>query len=158
MELVKVQAWFFPFMILLIGLSNVLVIYIGGLQYINGSIKSIGTLIEFLLYVNMLTWPVATVGWVTSIVQQAEASQKRINEFLNVTPEIKTKIEQYELNTDIEFKNVNFTYPDTNITALKTFHLKLKRRIIAIIGKTGSGKSTILNLISSLHDATEGEY
>ena len=159
MELVKVQAWFFPFMLLLIGLSNVLVIYIGGLQYINGSIKSIGTLVEFLLYVNMLTWPVATVGWVTSIVQQAEASQKRINEFLNVTPEIINKNEeQYELNTDIEFKNVSFTYPDTNITALKNISFKINTgESIAIIGKTGSGKSTILNLISRLHDTTEGE-
>jgi len=159
MELVKVQAWFFPFMILLIGLSNVLVIYIGGLQYINGNIKSIGTLVEFLLYVNMLTWPVATVGWVTSIVQQAEASQKRINEFLNVTPEIKNENEeQYELNTDIEFKNISFTYPDTNINALNNISFKINTgESVAIIGKTGSGKSTILNLISRLHDTTEGE-
>jgi len=159
MELVKVQAWFFPFMILLIGLSNVLVIYIGGLQYINGNIASIGTLIEFLLYVNMLTWPVATVGWVTSIVQQAEASQKRINEFLNVTPEIKNEnSNQYHLYTDIEFKNVSFTYPDTNITALNNISFKInKGETIAFIGKTGSGKSTILNLISRLHDITQGE-
>jgi len=159
MELVKVQAWFFPFMILLIGLSNVLVIYIGGLQYINGNIASIGTLIEFLLYVNMLTWPVATVGWVTSIVQQAEASQKRINEFLNVTPEIKNEnSNQYHLYTDIEFKNVCFTYPDTNITALNNISFKInKGETIAFIGKTGSGKSTILNLISRLHDITQGE-
>lgn len=159
MELVKVQAWFFPFMILLIGLSNVLVIYIGGLQYINGNIKSIGTLVEFLLYVNMLTWPVATVGWVTSMVQQAEASQKRINEFLNVTPEIKNENDnQYHFDADIEFKNVSFTYPDTNITALNNISFKInKGETIAIIGKTGSGKSTILNLISRLHDVTKGE-
>jgi len=159
MELVKVQAWFFPFMILLIGLSNVLVIYIGGLQYINGSIKSIGTLVEFLLYVNMLTWPVATVGWVTSIVQQAEASQKRINEFLNIPPEIKNdNNNQYHFDTDIEFKNVSFTYPDTNITALNNISFKVnKGETVAIIGKTGSGKSTILNLISRLHDVTQGE-
>jgi ATP-binding cassette subfamily B protein len=159
MELVKVQAWFFPFMILLIGLSNVLVIYIGGLQYINGNIASIGTLVEFLLYVNMLTWPVATVGWVTSMVQQAEASQKRINEFLNVTPEIKNENNnQYDFDTDIEFKNISFTYPDTNITALNNISFKInKGETIAIIGKTGSGKSTILNLISRLHDVTKGE-
>lgn len=159
MELVKVQAWFFPFMILLIGLSNVLVIYIGGLQYINGNIASIGTLVEFLLYVNMLTWPVATVGWVTSMVQQAEASQKRINEFLNVIPEIKNENNnQYDFETDIEFKNVSFTYPDTNITALNNISFKVnKGETIAIIGKTGSGKSTILNLISRLHDVTKGE-
>ncbi|MGB1268569.1 MAG: ABC transporter ATP-binding protein [Flavobacteriaceae bacterium] len=159
MDLVKVQAWFFPFMILLIGLSNVLVIYIGGLQYINGTIKSIGTLIEFLLYVNMLTWPVATVGWVTSIIQQAEASQKRINEFLNIIPEIKNENNStYEFDTDIEFKNVTFTYPDTNITALKNLSFKIdKGHSFAIIGQTGSGKSTILNLISRLHDVTKGE-
>ena len=159
MELVKVQAWFFPFMILLIGLSNVLVIYIGGQQYINGNIKSVGTLVEFLLYVNMLTWPVATVGWVTSMVQQAEASQKRINEFLNVIPEITNNNEQeYDFDTNIEFKNVTFTYPDTNITALNNISFKInKGDTIAIIGKTGSGKSTILNLISRLHDATEGK-
>jgi ATP-binding cassette subfamily B protein len=159
MDLVKVQAWFFPFMILLIGLSNVLVIYIGGMQYIDGTIKSIGTLIEFLLYVNMLTWPVATVGWVTSIIQQAEASQKRINEFLNITPEIKNNnITQYQFDTDIEFKNVTFTYPDTNITALKNMSFKIdKGHSFAIIGQTGSGKSTILNLITRLHDVTEGE-
>jgi ATP-binding cassette, subfamily B, multidrug efflux pump len=159
MELVKVQAWFFPFMILLIGLSNVLVIYIGGQQYINGNIKSVGTLVEFLLYVNMLTWPVATVGWVTSMVQQAEASQKRINEFLNVIPEITNNNEQeYNFDTNIEFKNVTFTYPDTNITALNNISFKInKGDTIAIIGKTGSGKSTILNLISRLHDVTEGK-
>lgn len=159
MDLVKVQAWFFPFMILLIGLSNVLVIYIGGMQYIDGTIKSIGTLIEFLLYVNMLTWPVATVGWVTSIIQQAEASQKRINEFLNITPEIKNNnTTQYQFDTDIEFKNVTFTYPDTNITALKNMSFKIdKGHSFAIIGQTGSGKSTILNLITRLHDVTKGE-
>jgi ATP-binding cassette subfamily B protein len=159
MELVKVQAWFFPFMILLIGLSNVLVIYIGGQQYINGNIKSVGTLVEFLLYVNMLTWPVATVGWVTSMVQQAEASQKRINEFLNVIPEITNNNEQeYNFDTSIEFKNVTFTYPDTNITALNNISFKInKGDTVAIIGKTGSGKSTILNLISRLHDVTKGK-
>lgn len=159
MDLVKVQAWFFPFMILLIGLSNVLVIYIGGMQYIDGTIKSIGTLIEFLLYVNMLTWPVATVGWITSIVQQAEASQKRINEFLDITPEIKNNnTDQYQFETDIEFKNVTFTYPDTNITALNNISFKInKGDSIAIIGQTGSGKSTILNLITRLHDVTSGE-
>ncbi|MGB0897450.1 MAG: ABC transporter ATP-binding protein [Flavobacteriaceae bacterium] len=159
MDLVKVQAWFFPFMILLIGLSNVLVIYIGGMQYINGTIKSIGTLIEFLLYVNMLTWPVATVGWVTSIIQQAEASQKRINEFLNITPEIiNPNTEEYTFDTGIEFKNVSFTYPDTNITALKNISFKIdKGHSFAIIGQTGSGKSTLLNLISRLHDVSEGE-
>ncbi len=159
MELVKVQAWFFPFMILLIGLSNALVIYIGGQEYINGNITSIGTIVQFLLYVNMLTWPVATVGWVTSMIQQAEASQKRINEFLNVVPEIKNSNKDvYKLDTNIEFKNVSFTYPDTNITALKNISFKInKGETVAIIGKTGSGKSTILNLISRLYDVSNGE-
>lgn len=159
MNLVKVQAWFFPFMILLIGLSNVLVIYIGGSQYINGTIDNIGTLVEFLLYVNMLTWPVATVGWVTSIVQQAEASQKRINQFLKEVPKIKNdNHETYSFNSDIEFKNVSLTYQDTNITALKNISFKIQQgKSLAIIGRTGSGKSTILNLISRLYDTTDGD-
>ncbi len=159
MDLVKVQAWFFPFMILLIGLSNTLVIYIGGMQYVNGEIASIGTLIEFILYVNMLTWPVATVGWVTSMVQQAEASQKRINEFLQVTPQIQNNnTNPSKIASTIEFKNVSFTYDDTNIEALKNISFTIKEgETIAIIGKTGSGKSTILNLITRLYDATSGE-
>ncbi len=159
MDLVKVQAWFFPFMILLIGLSNTLVIYVGGMQYVNGEIASIGTLIEFILYVNMLTWPVATVGWVTSMVQQAEASQKRINEFLQVTPQIKNNNDnQYPIGNNIEFKNVSFTYEDTHIEALKNISFTIKAgETVAIIGKTGSGKSTILNLITRLYDPTLGK-
>ena len=100
-SLAKVQAWFFPMMILLIGTSNLLVIYIGGMQYINGEIESLGTIAEFIIYVNMLTWPVATVGWVTSIVQQAEASQKRINEFLKIEPEIKNTIDTIQKSPEI---------------------------------------------------------
>ncbi len=159
MSLVKVQAWFFPFMILLIGLSNVLVIYVGGMQYVNGEIKTIGTLIEFILYVNMLTWPVATVGWVTSMVQQAEASQKRINEFLKIIPDIiNTNTNTYMFKNSIEFKNVSFTYKDTNVEALKNISFKVKENeTVAIIGKTGSGKSTLLNLITRLYDTTLGE-
>jgi len=158
MNLVKVQAWFFPFMILLIGLSNTLVIYVGGMQYVNGEIASIGTLIEFILYVNMLTWPVATVGWVTSMVQQAEASQKRINEFLQVTPQIQnTNFNTQKIKNNIEFKNVSFTYEDTNIEALKNISFTIQSgESVAIIGKTGSGKSTILNLITRLYDVTAG--
>ena len=109
-DLAKVQALFFPLMILLIGVSNLLVIYTGGKQYINGEIENIGTIAEFIIYVNMLTWPVATVGWVTSIVQQAEASQKRINEFLETEPEIKNNVECLtDIKGAIEFKNVTFT-------------------------------------------------
>ena len=119
MDLAKVNAWFFPLMILLIGISNIFVIYVGGKQYINGEISSIGTIAEFILYVNMLTWPVAVVGWLTSIVQRAEASQKRINEFLKEQPEIRNEVlEDTPIKGTIEFRNVTFTYDDTNITAL----------------------------------------
>ena len=158
-SLYKVQALFFPLMILLIGMSNVLVIYIGGKQYINGEIASIGIIAEFIMYVNMLTWPVAVVGWVTSIVQQAEASQKRINEFLEVKPEIiNTTKEASIINGVIEFKDVSFTYEDTNITALKNISFSLKKgKTLAILGKTGSGKSTLISLIPRLYDIDKGE-
>ncbi|HLV70778.1 MAG TPA: ABC transporter ATP-binding protein [Xanthomarina sp.] len=158
LNLVKVNAFFFPMMILLIGISNLIVIYVGGLQYIHGEI-SLGVITKFIIYVNMLTWPVATVGWVTSIVQQAEASQKRINEFLKITPEItNTAQEASNIIGDIEFKNVHYTYNDTNIEALKGISFKLKHgKTLAIIGKTGSGKSTILDLIGRLYDIDKGE-
>lgn len=157
-DLTKVQAWFFPMMVLLIGASNLLVIYIGGMQYINGEIQSIGTIAEFIIYVNMLTWPVATVGWVTSIVQQAEASQKRINEFLKIEPEIKTLVTAHTpINGDIIFNNVSFTYDDTNIQALKGVSFNIKEgETLAVLGKTGSGKSTILDLIGRLYDIDSG--
>ncbi|KAA5823406.1 ABC transporter ATP-binding protein [Algibacter amylolyticus] len=157
-SLAKVQAWFFPTMILLIGTSNLLVIYIGGMQYIDGEIESIGTIAEFIIYVNMLTWPVATVGWVTSIVQQAEASQKRINEFLKIEPEIKNTVTQHtEITGDIVFNKVSFTYGDTNIQALKEVSFNIKEgETLAILGKTGSGKSTILDLIGRLYDIDSG--
>ncbi|WP_346882130.1 ABC transporter ATP-binding protein [uncultured Algibacter sp.] len=157
-NLARVQAWFFPMMILLIGTSNLLVIYVGGMQYINGEIESIGTIAEFLIYVNMLTWPVATVGWVTSIIQQAEASQKRINEFLKIEPEITNTINtQTDIKGDIVFNNVSFTYDDTNIQALKNISFSIKEgETLAILGKTGSGKSTILDLIGRLYDIDQG--
>jgi len=156
-NLFKAQALFFPLMILLIGLSNILVIYVGGLRYIEGSI-SLGVVAEFIMYVNMLTWPVAVVGWVTSMVQQAEASQKRINEFLKHKPEIKNNNPSPStINGEIEFENVSFTYDDTNITALKNVTFKLKKgKTLAILGNTGSGKSTIINLIARLYDANSG--
>ena len=156
-SLYKVQALFFPLMILLIGISNLTVIYIGGKQYINGEIP-IGVIAEFILYVNMLTWPVAVVGWVTSMVQQAEASQKRINEFLEEVPEIQNNTtKSFKLEGDIEFKNVSLTYDDTKIKALKNINFSIKKgETIAILGKTGSGKSTIVNLVSRLYDVTEG--
>ncbi len=157
LSLVRIQALFFPMMILLIGLSNVLVIYIGGKQYMNGEI-SLGTISEFIMYVNLLTWPVATVGWVTSIVQEAEASQNRINEFLKTEPEIQNNnAELSEINGEIEFKNVSFTYDDTNIQALKNVSFKVNTgQTLAVIGKTGSGKSTILDLVGRLYDVDSG--
>lgn len=156
-DLAKVQAFFFPLMLLLIGLSNILVVYIGGRQYIQGSID-LGTVVEFLIYVNMLSWPVASVGWITSMVQRAEASQKRINEFLNVTPEIKNPNSQaMEIKGDIHFDNVSFVYPDTGIKALQNIQLHIKSgETIAIMGNTGSGKSTLLDLIGRLYDTTNG--
>ena len=156
-DLYKVQALFFPLMILLIGISNLTVIYVGGNQYINGEIQ-IGVIAEFMLYVNMLTWPVAVVGWVTSMVQQAEASQKRINEFLKEVPEIQnTTSDSFKIEGDIEFRNVSITYDDTNITALKDVNFSVKKgQKVAILGKTGSGKSSITNLISRLYDVDNG--
>jgi ATP-binding cassette subfamily B protein len=154
----KAQALFFPVMVLLIGISNILVIYIGGLRYIEGTI-TLGVIAEFIMYVNMLTWPVAVVGWVTSIVQEAEASQKRINEFLKHQPEIvNTNENPTQINGEIEFKNVSFTYDDTNIVALKNVSFNIKQgETLAILGNTGSGKSTILNLVARLYDVDEGE-
>ena len=157
-SLYKAQALFFPLMILLIGISNILVIYVGGMQYINGEIKNIGIIAEFIMYMNMLTWPVAVVGWVTSIVQQAEVSQRRINEFLEEKPSIEN-IQEIKTNIDgrIEFKNVRFTYEDTNITALNNVSFIIEKgRTLAILGKTGSGKSTIAALIARLYDVDDG--
>ncbi|QLE02099.1 ABC transporter ATP-binding protein [Galbibacter sp. BG1] len=158
MDLAKVNAWFFPLMLLLIGVSNIFVIYVGGLQYINGEIATTGVILKFIIYVNMLTWPVATVGWVTSIVQRAEASQKRINEFLDLKPEIKNHTSSpSEIKGKITFENVSFTYDDTNITALKNVSFNINEgETFAIIGKTGSGKSTVLDLIGRLYDVSSG--
>ena len=157
-DLVKIQALFFPLMMLLIGASNILVIYIGGTKFISGEIENFGTIVEFLIYVNMLTWPVAIVGWVTSMIQQAEASQKRINEFLKTEPSIINQIpEKTPIKGKIEFKNLTFTYDDTNITALRGINFTINPgETLAIIGNTGSGKSTILELIARLYDVEDG--
>lgn len=157
-DLSKVQALFFPLMILLIGISNIIVIYVGGNQYIEGKID-IGVIAEFIIYITMLTWPVAVVGWVTSIIQQAEASQKRINSFLKSKPSVCNygKILNFE-NGDINFKNVSFKYPETNLYALKNINFSISSgNTLGIIGKTGSGKSTILELITRSYDVTSGE-
>jgi ATP-binding cassette subfamily B protein len=159
LNLAKVQSLFGPLMLALIGISNLIVIYFGGLMYIDGTIKSIGTIAEFILYVNMLTWPVASLGWVSSMVQEAEASQKRLNEFLKIEPEIKNKNPQHSIIAGtITFENVSYTYEDTNIKALQDVSFTVKKgETLAILGKTGSGKSTILSLISRLYDVTEGK-
>ena len=157
-DLAKFQAWFLPMMVLLIGLSNILVIYIGGNQFISGKIE-LGILAEFIIYVNMLTCPVATVGWVTSIVQQAEASQARINQFL------KEKINVINKNSELktiegvlEFNNVNFTYDETNIKALSNISFRLEMgKSLGVIGPVGCGKSTLLELIVRNYDPQSGK-
>lgn len=158
MSLALVNSLFGPLMILLIGLSNLVVIYFGGMMYVDGTIENIGTIAEFILYVNMLTWPVASIGWVSSLVQEAEASQKRINEFLKIEPEIKNHNPNNDtIQGSIAFKNVSFTYEDTNIQALKNISFEVKKgETLAILGKTGSGKSTILSLICRLYDVEKG--
>ncbi len=157
-DLAKVQALFFPLMILLIGISNILVVYIGGMRYMNGQIAEFGTIVEFLIYINMLTWPVAMVGFITSMLQQAEASQKRINEFLSVKPAIENLVDkETPIKGTIEFNNLSFTYEDTGIQALKNISFSLKPgETMAIVGNTGSGKSTILELIGRLYDVEDG--
>jgi ATP-binding cassette subfamily B multidrug efflux pump len=159
LHLAKTQSLFGPLMLALIGVSNLVVIYFGGMMYINGTIASIGTIAEFILYINMLTWPVASLGWVSSMVQEAEASQKRINEFLKIKPEIEnTHEEKSEINGDIEFKNVSFVYEDSLIAAVNNISFSIEKgKTLAILGKTGAGKSSILSLISRLYDVTSGE-
>jgi ATP-binding cassette subfamily B protein len=158
LQLAKIQAIFGPLMLALIGVSNLVVIYFGGKMYIEGSINSIGTIAEFILYVNMLTWPVASLGWISSMVQEAEASQKRINEFLKIEPDIQnTNPNRSIIEGNIVFNNVDFTYNDTNITALKGLNFTIKKgQTLAILGKTGAGKSSILSLISRLYEPTNG--
>ncbi|MBQ0908203.1 ABC transporter ATP-binding protein [Flavobacterium sp. F-328] len=159
LSLAKVQSLFGPLMLALIGISNLVVIYFGGMMYIDGTIKSIGIIAEFILYVNMLTWPVASLGWVSSMVQEAEASQKRLNEFLKIEPEIQNNTTQKSIiEGAIVFDNVSYTYEDTNITALHNISFTVKKgETLAILGKTGSGKSTILSLISRMYDVTSGK-
>jgi ATP-binding cassette subfamily B protein len=158
MNLALVNAMFGPLMLLLIGFSNLIVIYFGGLMYINGTIPNLGTIAEFILYVNMLVWPVASIGWVSSLVQEAEASQKRINEFLKIDPEIQNhNSNSTNINGSISFDKVSFTYDDTNIRAVKSISFTVnKGETLAILGKTGSGKSTILSLICRLYDVQHG--
>lgn len=157
-ELIKIEAMFIPLIITLIGISTVLTIYIGGLEVFKENITT-GNIAEFIIYVNMLAWPVASVGWVTSLIQRASASQERINEFLKISPEIKnTDNSSVNLNSDIIFKKVSLVYSDTNIKALNNISFKIKNnKQIGIFGKTGSGKTSIVNLICRLYDVTNGD-
>ena len=156
-SLAKTNAAFFPFMLLLIGLSTLLTIYIGGKESIAGNITT-GNIAEFIIYVNMLTWPMASIGWVTSIIQRAAASQKRINEFLNTKSELNTEGGiTNKINGKINFNNVSFIYPESGVKALNniTFNIEIGQSV-ALVGRVGSGKSTIINLISRMYEPSEG--
>lgn len=157
-SLTMVQSLFFPLIMALIGISTILTVYIGGVQVMNGTI-GYGVIAEFILYVNMLTWPVTSLGWVTSIVQRAAASQVRINEFLDEKNEIvSTASLEVPIQGNVEFSNVSFVYPDSGIQALKDVSFKINAgQSLAIIGTTGSGKSTIANLLMRMYDSSGGE-
>ncbi len=158
LRLTRVQSLFFPLMLGLIGLSTILTVYQGSVEVITGSL-TFGNIAEFIIYVNLLTWPVASLGWTSSLVQRAEASQKRINEFLQTNTDINSeKNIKHVIEGKIEFNNISFTYPDTGIKALKNVSITIQPgESLAIIGGTGSGKSTISNLVSRLYDVTDGE-
>jgi len=158
MSLVRVQAFFYPTMLLLVGLSTILTVYIGGKQVINGSITA-GNIAEFIVYVNQLTFPVTMLGWVTTLIQRAAASQKRINEFLELHPDIVSgNIDPTHFDGTIRFNEVSFTYPDTGIKALEKVSFEIEKgQFVAVIGRTGSGKSTLANLIMRMYDVDSGE-
>lgn len=157
-SLANTQAFFFPMMLLVIGISQILILYAGGTAYINGEITEIGTVAQFFMYLNMLIWPFASLGWISMVVQRAEASMKRINEFLQVTPDVvNTVSKRMKINGEIRFENVSFIYENTGIKALDnlSFHLKAKQTL-AILGKTGSGKTTLVELVARLYDPSLG--
>lgn len=157
LDLVRVQAIFFPLIIFLVGFSTIITVYIGGIEVNNGNITA-GNIAEFIVYVNQLTFPAMALAWVTSLIQRAAASQKRINEFLNTKSEITNGSLRRSLSGDIELRNVSFTYPDTGIKALDNINLTVKAgQTVAIIGKTGSGKSTLANLLMRMYDADQGD-
>lgn len=159
MALARINAWFFPLMIFMIGAATILTVYIGGRQVINGEVTA-GNIAEFVIYVGMLTWPVTAIGWIASIVQQAAASQKRINEFLDTKTTIEsptTDDADVPIVGEITFENVHFTYPDTGIKALQGIDFTLKKgERLAIIGRTGAGKTTIADLLVRMYDVTAG--
>jgi ATP-binding cassette, subfamily B, multidrug efflux pump len=158
MKLTKVQSLFYPLIMGLIGVSTILTVYAGSAEVIKGTL-TLGNIAEFIIYVNLLTWPVTSLGWTSSLVQRAEASQRRINEFLKTqTNIISEKNIEREISGKIEFKNVSFTYPDTGIKALRDISFTVNPgESLAIIGTTGSGKSTVSNLISRMYDVRGGE-
>ncbi len=158
MALVRIEALFHPLMMLLIGASTLIVIYFGGIQVAKGNISP-GNIAEFIIYINMLTWPVTAIGWVASLIQRAAASQKRINEFLLAKPDIVNENHEIiPLQGKIEFKNVSFTYPDTGIEALKDVSFTLEKgEKMAIVGRTGTGKTTIADLLLRMYDITSGQ-
>jgi len=158
MKLVLVNSLFMPTIIFLIGLSTVLSIYLGGIMTYNKSI-TLGQILAFIFFVNNLTWPFASVGWVTSVIQRAAASQERINEFLKVEPEIvNTNLHRFKFNGHIEFKGVTYTYPNSGLTALNNISFEIPPgETLGIVGSTGSGKSTILNLIMRQFDPDSGQ-
>jgi ATP-binding cassette subfamily B multidrug efflux pump len=157
-SLARINALFYPLMILLIGISTLITVYAGGTLVVKGSIST-GNIAEFVIYVNMLTWPVTSIGWIASIIQQASASQKRINEFMQTKPSILSgNTDDFKIKGDITFNKVGLTYPDTGICALKNIQLHIKAgEKIAIIGKTGSGKSSFAELLLRMNDVSEGE-
>lgn len=158
LELAKVNSLFYPLMLFLIGLSTILTVYVGGLEVEQGAITP-GVIAEFIMYVTLLTWPVTSLGWVTSIVQRAAASQKRINEFLSIKPDITSPTDKpYDIKGDVKFDHVSLVYPDSGIKALNDVSFSIEHgKTLAILGTTGSGKSTIANLISRLYDPTDGK-
>lgn len=158
LELAKVNAFFHPLMLLLIGISTIITIYVGGILVLNGEIST-GNIAEFVIYINMLAWPVTSIGWVASIIQRAAASQKRINEFLKTQPDVLAdeSLPKIAIEGNIRFDNVSFTYPDTGIKALSNISFELKKgQRMAIIGRTGSGKTTLADLLLRMYDATSG--
>lgn len=160
--LIRVDAFFFPLMLLMVGTSIIITVYVGGLQVVSGQITP-GNIAEFVIYINMLTWPVTAIGWIASLTQQAEASQKRINEFLRTQPTIVNPVEPVEGESPspyqghIVFENVSFVYPDTGIKALENISFEIKPgQKLAILGRTGAGKTTIADLLLRMYDVTEG--
>jgi ATP-binding cassette, subfamily B, multidrug efflux pump len=158
LKLAKIEAYFQPLMLLLISISTLIVVIVGGYQVFEGKLTT-GNIAEFIIYVNMLTWPVTSIGWIASVVQEAEASQARINELMDQKSSLEnTNHSLYTLHGDIAFKNVSFVYPNTGIKALNDVSFSIKKgQKLAILGKTASGKTTVAELLTRMFDVTSGE-